>query len=258
MAHKILVMSPLHNLGATVASAIIAQGLTYYNKTSTLLFTKQDSNLPNYLGVENINDPTRSIMQIIKLIDNGAIVNEDIIDYAHQYVKNSWLLNVSDPSLGDKDRQQVITHTFEKVTTDVVICDNSDDIDTPLTQRLLEIADMLFIVIDMSEKCLNHLKAWMEVPTIKNSKNVYIIVTRYNEVVAAVRPFAKKINFPANKVCKIHYNPWIQKCTLNGQLHTIMPLARELDPRVANLNTDVAELAQCVNGTIAVKYRKGF
>lgn len=258
MAHKILVMSPLHNLGATVASSLVAQGLTYYNKTSTLLFTKTNSELPKYLGIDDIDDPTRSIMQVVKLIDSGAIKNEDIVDYGHQYSKNSWVLNVADPALVDKDKEQVILHAFEKITTDVVICDNSDDINTPLSKRLLEVADMLFIVIDMSDKCLEHLKAWLEIPIIKNSPNVYILVTRYNEVVMSLRNFARKIDYPANRVCKIHYNPWLQKCSMSGQLHTVLPLARELDPRVANLNNDIQELAECIHGTIAIKYKKGY
>ena len=100
MGHKILVMSPLHNMGATVASTFIAQGATFDNKTTNLIFTQPNSNLPTYLGINNISDPTRSVMQIVRLIDNGAIEDKDIIDYAHQYSRNAYMLNVADPSTG--------------------------------------------------------------------------------------------------------------------------------------------------------------
>lgn len=258
MAHKILVMSPLHNLGSTVVSMMMAQGMTYDGKTSTLLFTQPNSLLPNYVGIENVNDPTRSIMQIVKLIDNGAISDSDILDYAYQYVKNSWLLNIADPSLEGKDREQVITHVYNRVDSDVVICDNSEDLDSPITSELMETSDMIFIVIDMSVKSRNRLKAWLESPHLKDRNNVFIIVNNYNEVIAAARNVAKVLAVPANRVCKLHYNPWITKCTNNSQVHTILPLARELDPRVANLNNDINEMIQCVNGSIVLRMKKGF
>ncbi len=258
LSHKILVMSPLHNLGATVTSEIIAQGITFDNKTSTLIFTQSDSLMPRYLGIENVNDPTRSIMQIVKLIDNGAIEDKDILDYAHSYAQNSWLMNVADPSLDIKDREQVVSHVYNRVKTDICVCDNSEDIDSPLTQSLLEQSDMLFLVVDMSIKCTEHLMAWLESPILKNFPHVYVIVNRYDEVFMAVRNYARSIKMPANRVCKIHYNPWIQKSSLRYQLHTVLPLARELDPRVANLNADVNEIIQCINGDMVIKIRKGF
>lgn len=257
MSHRILVMSPLHNMGATVVSTLVAQGVTFDNKTSTLIFTQPKSRLPEYIGIDNIYDPTRSVMQIVKLVDSGAIDDSDILDYAHSYSKNAYLLNVADPSLTGKDREQVVTHIFNRAPTDITICDNSEDIDTPLTQRLLDITDTVFIVIDMSRKSREYLKAWLETPQLSTNPNVYFIVNRYDEVVYSKRNFAKTISQPANRVGKIHYNPWIEKCCNNRQLHTVLPLARQLDPRVANLNNDICELIQCINGDILFKIKKG-
>ena len=258
MAHKVLVMSPLHNIGSTVVSEMIAQGLTFDNKTTTLLFTQPNSYLPQYINVGKADDPTRSVMQIVKLVDNGALADNDILDYAYPYTKNSWLMNAADPSLEGKDREQVITHVYSRVPTDIVVCDNSEDITSSLTAVLLDVSDMLFIVVDMSRKCAEHLKAWLNSSQLKNFHNVYIVLNHYDETVFAVRNYAKMINYPANRVCKLHYNPWIQKCCINSQLHTILPLSRELDPRVANLNNDVNELIQCINGSMVMKLKKGF
>lgn len=257
MSLKVCVMSPLHNLGSTVVSEMIAQGLTFDNKTTTLLFTQPNSLLPGYINIGTTQDPTRSIMQIVKLIDNGAIEDSDILDYAYSYTKNSWLLNVADPSLVGRDREQVISHVYQRVPTDVVVCDNSEDINSSLTQKLLAESDMIFIVIDMSKKCKDRLEAWMESPYLKGNPNVYIIVNKYDEVVSSVRNFARSIKMPANRVCKLHYNPWIMKCTGNGELHTILPFARALDPRVANLNNDICEITQCVNGAMVIRMKKG-
>lgn len=250
MAHKIMLMSPLHNMGTTCVAIMMAQGITYSNKVSTLLYTDGDSHLPSYLNIPQNTDPTRSIMQIVKLIDNGAIEDKDILDYGYMYSKNCWMINVSDASLLDRDREQVVNHIYSRVTSDIVIVDNSEDIVSPLTHSLLETSDMVYIVVDMSPKCMVRLDQWLKSPQLVDNRHVYIIVNKYDETVYALRTFAKKIGFPANRVCKLHYNPWITKCCTNGQLHTILPLARNLDPRVAALNNDVNEYIQSIGSSI--------
>lgn len=251
-------MSPLHNMGSSVVSAFIAQGLTFSNKTSTLLFNEPESLLPNYLGIDNTEDPTRSIMQIVKLIDNGSIADKDILDYCYTISKNANLLNLADKSLSPKDRLQVVQHVYNRVPTNVVICDNSADIDDKASKTLIDESDMVFIVIEPSIKSAQRLKLWLQHPNFANQHNVYVIVNQYNEVINSLRDFAKYLGLPANRVCKIHYNPWIPKCCFNGGLGTILPLSREYDARVANLKNDIDEICQCVESNILLTTRKVF
>lgn len=258
MACKILVMSPLHNMGATVVSTMIAQAVTYNSKTSTLLFNEIASYLPKYLGVHDINDPTRSIMQVVQLIDNGAIRDADILDYTHLYAPNAHLVNVTDKSLSNKDRASVVQHIYSRTPTDVVVCDNSEDLGSNVSNLLIQQSDVIFLVVDTSIKMRKHLDAWLNSEQLMNNNNVYLIVNNYNEVVNSLRNLAKWFRLPANRICKIHYNPWITKCCLNEQLQTILPLSRELDPRVAHLNNDINEIIQCVNANMITKIKKGF
>lgn len=258
MAHKILLLSPLHNIGTTSVAALLTQGLTFDNKESTIMFTRNDSVLPQYLGIQSVQDPTRSIMQIVRLIDNGALEDQDILDYAYTYTKNCFMMNVADPSLTERDKAQILEHIYSRVTTDVIICDNSEPIDSDMSARLIEASDMIFVVVNTYVKCKEFLNLWMQTPILKPFKNkVFLIVNQYDETVNALRNIARMYDFPANRVCKIHYNPWITKCCMTGQLHTVLPLARELDPRVANLNTDINELIQCVNSSIFMNSKKG-
>lgn len=258
MAHKILVMSPLHNLGTSVVSTFLAQGLTFHNKTCMLLFNEPESLLPNYLGIDTTEDPTRSVMQIVRLIDNGSIADKDILDYCYTISKNAHLLNLADRSLSEKDRTQVVQHVYTRVPTNIAICDNSADIDDKSSKMLIDESDMIFIVIEPSIKAAQRLKLWLQHPNLVNHRNVYVIINKYNEVVSSMRDYAKYLGMPANRVCKIHYNPWVPKCCFNGGLSTILPLSRELDARVANLKNDIDELGQCVEGDIIMQTRKGF
>lgn len=258
MAHRILVLSPLHNMGATVASCFLAQGATYGGHSSTLLFTEPHSPIPDYLGVDSVADPTRNITQVVELINSGAMANSEIITYAHTYEKNAFLMNTADPSLTDRAKIQTVTYIFERVQSDIVICDCSEDLGEAITNDLLELADMVFIVLDMSPKAVKYLKHWLTLPAFQGGPSLFVIVNKYDESIAALRDFSKTIGLSANRVCKIHYNPWIRKCCFSGTLPTILPLANTLDYRVATLKNDIIEFNQAIDSSLLLKSRKGF
>ena len=258
MAYKILVISPLHNLGSSTVSAMLNQALTFYNKTSMLTFMQSDNTIPHYLGIEEINDPTRSIMQVVKLLDTGALREQDILDYAHQYAQNSYLLNVADPSLTANDRLQLVTHVFEHAPTDVVIVDDSADITEQSVKDLIELTDMTFVVINMSDTAAYHMKVWMTETQLKDNPNIFVCVNCYNEVVSDMRNFARSIGMPANRVAKVHYNPWITKSAHLGQLQTVLPFAHDYDYRVAELDADFRDINRCLDSVILSKLKKGF
>lgn len=257
MGFKILVLSPLSNIGTTVVSSLIAHAATFDNKTSHLIYTETDSPISTYLGIQNVDDPTRSVMQIVKLIDSQSISDKDILDYGHQYSRNTWLLNAADASLEGSDKAQVINHIFNRAPCDLSICDCSEDIHSELAGTLIEAADMIFLVCTMSRKSQIYTRSWLESEYLKDKVNVYIICNQYNEVTFALRNFAKVLVQPANRVCKVHYNPWIELCCNKQTLTDVVPLARTFDPRVAGLAIDMAEIMQCINAAMLVTGRKG-
>lgn len=258
MAHKILVMSPLHNLGATVSASLLSQAITFSSRTCTLLFTQADSLLPSYFGIQEVNDPTRSIMQVVKLIDSGAIKDQDILDYAFPLTKNLHLVNVVEKSLTQRDRIQVISHIYNRSATDCVVIDNSDDLSTSFSKSLIQDSDQIFIVVQPTVKSLARMKLWLQDPLLENYPELFIIVNEYNERIFSMRELAKYMGLPANRVCKLHYNPYIGMCCFKGALQTVLPLSKELDPRVVNLKNDIEELQQCVGSSMLVRSKKGF
>lgn len=249
MSFRVLVMSPLHQTGASCIAALIAQGLTYDNKTTTLMYTSPDSNLPNYLGVKNIDDPTRSIMQVARLIDNDAIKDSDILDYTVQYAKNAHMLSLGDETLQMRDAVQIVQHVYRRIPTDVCIVDNSEDIDSPITGRLLDHADCVFIVVSPSQKDYAHLKYWLTSTKMSDIDDIYVVVNYYDPVINSVRGISKQIGMAANTVCTLHYNPWIRKCCLEKTLHTIVPHIKGNDDRVINLKSDLADFSQVISTT---------
>ena len=258
MAYKILILSPLHNMGSTIATLIMAQIATYTNKTTCVTYTDPTSNLPQYIGVRNIKDPTRSIMQIVRLIDNGALADDDILDYAFQYAENAYLIGTSDLSLSRSDREQILQHIFDRAPTTLSLCDCSHDLEDELTQKLIEKTDAIFICVSMSMKSTERIKQWLDHPLLKNRREVYVLVNRYNEVINAVRNYSKVIQYPTTKICKLHYNPWIEKMCNRYELHTVVPKIRNLDPRVASLNNDLVEIMRAIDTGIMRTTTGGF
>ena len=250
MSEKVAILSPLHNSGATTVAALMAHSLAYSGKSTMLCYTAADSLLHTYFGIRDVNDPTRSIMQVTRLIDAGAITDSDIVKYAYKYAEHAYLMNMADASLDERSQRQILQYVFDRVDTDVVICDVSDDLNDMRTQDILDTSDCVFIVIQPSMKYYERTRAWLEDPTLKTRKNVYILVNYYNEVIAAIRTISTRLGVPTARVCKVHYNPWLPHTSQLGALQTIMPCIKGYDPRVANLNNDLMEINQALQSTL--------
>lgn len=256
MSHKILTFAPLHQNGATVFSMLLSQALTYSNMRTLFTFTQVESLAPGYVGVTGLSDPSRSVMQLVKLIDIGSLKNNEILDYACLYEKNAYMMDLSNKTLTDKNQRKIVRHMFRSVPTDVVVCDDSSDSNNMTSKALLEEADQVFLVITPSKKNYVQLKEWLELPHIKHRKDVYVVLNYYNEAVGAVRDIARSIGMKASHVCKLHYNPYITKCTLSGQLHTILPAMHGKDVRVTNLTGDFRELLSCVSSEMMLSKKR--
>lgn len=256
MSHKILVMSPLHQNGATVVSTMIAQTAAYVGKTSSLIYTQHDSLLPTYLGVDVEEDPTMTIMQVVKLIDSNAIEDKDIIDYMIPFSKNTYMMNITDPTLSEAESVSVVNHVYKHVPTDVVVCDNSDDLGSPQTEALMDTSDLIVLVIQPNLKNLKHIKSWLTSDILKD-KQPYVVLNYYDDVVTSVRNYSRLLGIPAGRLFKVHYSPFIAKCCNNGHLHEIVPCIKNMDARVLNMSADIKEFEMGIISSLLMSRRGG-
>lgn len=250
MAQRILVLSPLHNLGTTVVATMIAQSISYNGRSATLSFTDAEPYIAHYTNLKDLDDPMRSVTQVVKLIDGNAIEKEDIIRYSHVITKNLYFMNTSTAALTEAVKQRTVMSIFENITSDVVVCDCSEDIDSPITLSLLSKADMVFVVVNTSPKVFKHVHSWIEYSALKDKAETYIVINQYDEGIGSLRDLSKKVYHAASHVCKVHFNPWIAKCCITGSLQTILPLVMEKDYRVANLYGDFQEIDQAITGNL--------
>lgn len=256
MSQKVLILSPLHQSGATSISVLLAQMLTYNGMTSTLMFTQKNNNCPDYLDIDVKHDPTRSIMQIVRLLDSGELADSEIIDYTNSVAKNCYLLNIVDESLPEETAKNIVTKVYSRITTDIVVCDDSSDLLHERNDALIDAADVIFMVINPSEKHYAYAREWLASLSKEERERTAIVLNYYSEVIDSVRNIAKKLGIPASHLCKLHYNPWITRCCLTGQLQTIIPQVQVADPRVASIYGDMKELIQMVINTRNTRRRK--
>lgn len=248
MSYKILVTSPLHQTGVSVVSILLNHLMTVTGKTSTLMFTQNNCPTPDYLGlVHSDADPTKSAMQVVRLLENGVIGSSDVLDYTIPYISNGYLLDTTDSAITADRAQAVINSVYSKVPTNIVICDDSSSEINTRADSIFETSDAIFVVINPSRKNYTRLKEFMDELPKELVSRVILVLNQYTEVVGSIRDVAKEIRWQPSKICKLHYNPYIVNCCLRGYCKDIVPLARRKDPRLANLYGDFEEFADCVS-----------
>lgn len=256
MSHKIITFAPLRQNGATVFGMLLAQALTYNNLRTLFTFTEVGSRAPEYVSVKNLSDPTRSVMQLVKLIELGALKSNEILDFSVAYGKNAYVMDLSNRTLTEKTQRQTVRHVLKNVPTDIVICDDSTDSDNITSEALIEDSNQIFLVITPSPKNYEQLREWLRMSKFHDRKDVYVVVNYYNEAVGAIRDIAHAIGLPANRVYKLHYNPYIARCSINGALQEIVPYMYEKDPRLTNLIGDMRALTTCVQSEMSARKRR--
>ncbi len=253
MSHKIITCAPSRQCGSTVFGMLLNQALTYSNMRSMFTFTEVGSLAPEYISVKDLADPTRSVMQLVKLIELGALKENEILDFATSYAKNSYIMDLSNRTLTEKVTRKVVRHVFKHVPTDVIICDDSTDTENITSEALIEDANQIFIVITPSKKNYALLHDWLRNSKFNGKKNVYVVVNYYNEAIGSMRDISRYIGLPAKRVCHLHFNPYITKCSLNGALQDVIPYMADKDPRLTNLTGDMKSVTDCVLSEMGVK-----
>lgn len=247
MSYKILVTSPSHNSGVSIVSILLNHLMTLAGKTSTLMFTEGECPTPLYLGLRpSESDPTRSIMQVVHLLENGAIKDSDILDYTIPYIQNGYLLDTSDPVLTMSQAHNVVQDVYAHVSTDVVICDDSTSTVNVTTDSIYDTSDLIFIVINPSRKHYSVLRDYLNTFPNTAKNKIVLVMNEYTETVGAARDIAKFLHFRPSYFCKLHYNPYITNDCLKGKCRNIVPYALSKDPRYANLVGDLDEFSSCV------------
>lgn len=255
---KICVMSPLAHTGNSVVTALVGDSLARTQmQQTTVTYTGDNRRICNYLGVSALEDKTRTISQIVKLLEAEAIAPEDIVDYSVTPAENLHIMDTVDKSITEQESEKLMLHVYEHVKTMFSLCDCSLSIDDDIAIKLMKPCEIIIVVIQPDIMSYEAFLEWKEskaYPTDDIEKSVLVIVNRYKEEIDALRNITKKLGLKHADVCKLHDNPYITKACNSGDLTALLPLIRSKDPRVVELNNDLKEITQYIMSKLGVKF----
>jgi cellulose biosynthesis protein BcsQ len=247
---KIAVMSPSRDQGITTASILLGLTLAQTQGLSVCLTHSglDNSSLEAYLGISKYNDKTKSITQIIRLLESHAIAGDEIADYCTKIENKFEILNTAAPNIDKEESAKLLKFIIPNLKHDIVITDVETELWEETTKQIIQTADVIIIVMSQNIHTINKLEAWRESEyynCIRGKPTMYII-NKFDGYVSAFRDFTKQARLKHMQCCKISYSPFIKKTANMGKLHTIIPYILERDVRVCELNNDLKECMQVI------------
>lgn len=256
---KIAVISPDRRQGGTTISVLLALALAQtQNYTTCLTYTgHNNSSIAGALGIKPSEDKTRSLTQVIKLLESNAISGDEIIDYCSQVpdVPNLQLIDTSSDSVTEEDNAKLLKFVIESLNHQVVITDVATEIYDETTETVLENSDLIVMVLTQSRDIREKLKHWEAEKILSklNKKGLVFIINQFDPYVLAFRDTSKSLRLRHTRCAKISYNPFIKKTSNMGKLQTILPFILKRDPRVIELNNDLKECLAIVLANLGKK-----
>lgn len=242
---RIAVISPMTRSGASVVTTVLAQAAALTQDLKTVItYTSPSRTLPVYLDVERqVDDKTRSISQVVKLLQADAISADELDEYALKLDTNCYMMDTVSESITQEEALTVQKYVFTNVKADIVLCDISESLDEPTAQELISVANAVCFVLNPDETSIEAFRIWFESEYWPKDKDYFVVINRYDDAIMGVRQYAKKCQVSVRNMCKLHYNPFIVKACNESFLKDIVPYAcRNKDYRVIQLRSDIKEL----------------
>jgi hypothetical protein len=255
---KLAVINIVEKSGASMATSLIASTASFIQELKTVItFTSNSADIITYLGLEDyINDNTRSISQVYKLMRARSMKPEDLDSYLLSVGENCFVLNTISDNLKVSEAAAVQKYCFERVPCDISICDISESIDDPRAQSLLGIADAVCYIINADEASIEAFNVLRQSEYFPKDKPFVVIVNRYIEEIMSTRDLAKKMGLKVSQVLPIHFNGWLTRASNNNFLSQIVPYAMDDDQRVMQCKADMQRVMNWLSNFLDRKAKR--
>lgn len=252
---KIAVVSPLKRTGITTITALMGYCLTWTQQVSTVISYAGQSDMARYIGSTELEDKTRSISQLSKLLSARAIAPENITEYCVPLIKDLFMLDTTSSIVDKNEKAKLLSFVFDQVPTDFTICEVNTELYEDNTIELLNNADVIVMVFEPYRNQFDAVKRYLQSEYWPKGKSVMFLCNKYSDIVIPLRDVTKDLGEKHVNMCKLHYNPWIMKMAEAGKLDEIVPYIIQKDPRVIDLNNDMREWMSYIQSTRNVKVR---
>ena len=244
---NIAVISPDRKQGNSTVSVLLAAALAQTQQLTTCLTCTGHDNrsISSFLGVKPLEDKTRNVTQVIKLLEAHAISGTEIMDYCLKVpgVPNLQIMDTAADAVSAEDNARLLRFVLGNLNHDIVITDVFTEIYDDVSRSVIDMADLVVVVLTQSAETHQRLQYWESAGVMDylDSKGVVFIFNRFDPYVEAFRDTTKRLHLRHRRCAKISYNPFIPRTGNSGKLQTLLPYIMERDIRVVELNNDLKE-----------------
>ncbi len=258
---KILVSSPVHGqTGNTVALAFLALSFALTQKKSVCITHADFKNddLRRMFGIEETEDITKSLSQVVKLLQSNSIEASDVVDYATQIMSGLDLYTTKEMTLEQSELFDFYEFLLNKMTIyNHVLIDMDEEYTSPISKLCQKIADTIIITVDQNDHVLESAKNFKNEIIAQHEinrkhgeadKNILFLLNNYDPIISPYKKVANKLGVPHNKLIVLHHNPYIAKCENTGKIDTPFIKALENNMSVVQLRNDMKQACKIILG----------
>lgn len=254
---RVSVISPSRRQGVTTVSIFIAQVLALLNNSKVCLtHTSIDSDSINsYLELENHYDSTKSVTQVVKLLQVEAISDEDLADYCINLYDNVDIFETANSKVSAVKSLELLEYVLKNLPHEIQVVDVDSDIETETIINIIKESNVVVQVIDMAADVALKLKAWQKTDIYKEFEETGIltVINRYESSILPKRPLMKKLGLIPRRCCTLPYNPYIVKYSNQGNLHGMLDPIIQKDYRVFQLYQPLEEMGRLISNHLGLK-----
>lgn len=248
MMKSIAVASPVHGqAGNTTVALIMAKLLADKGKRVCLTHLSARSGaFFSYLGLDRLEDKTRTPSQVAKLILAGALEKSAITDYCIT-AGNIDVFSNNSESLTNEDMERVQNFLYDSGAFDVLIVDIDVNLDTPTAKIALERSDLLCVTLTQSRNVLERYRA--------SKLNDYVlkglfICNHFSPDVGSLPGFAKAYGIPNKSCVEFSNSASLMKYSNDGMLGELRAFAEK---KVPTLKADLDRLSARLTARLTAK-----
>lgn len=248
MMKAVSVASPVHGqAGNTTVALILAKLLANKGKRVCLTHLSARSGaFFSYLGLDRLEDKTRTPSQVAKLILAGTFEKSSISDYCVT-AGNIDVFSNNSESLTDEDMERVQHFLFDSGAFDILIVDVDINLDTPAAKTALTRSDLLVVTLTQSSNVLERYK--------ETKLNEYVLkglylCNHYSPDIGSLPAFAKAYGIPGKNYAKLSPSINLMKLANDGMLGEFCAYAEK---KLPSMKSDMDNLSAKVLSLLSVK-----
>lgn len=251
---RLAIYSPNRKAGTTSISILLSAMLAEKTTAKVCLsYTgKEAESFNRYLGRSNEVDMTKTLSQLIRLLEAGTISREDVLDYVVKLSPGLDFIHTDSKLSGELDADRLVSEVLDYLPHDIIVTDINTEVYKDVTIQAFDKADIILVLLTQDEESIQNYLKWKEGNYFPDESKFIYAINKFDPVISAARSVCTKAGVKYRRACKVSYNPWITKLCNSGKLLEIIPNVLKKDIRLVELFPDLKDLSILTANNIGI------